>query len=124
MSPERSVTHVSERTRLVFFKPITSTPAETNALITTKSGQAISLHLVSAGKAAANAAVDFLVEYRRPQGLLIDSGTQRFLVAETRPISSAVEAGPAAGPERSDPVAKQLEMQKSVPSPAWRGMEL
>lgn len=35
---------------MVFLKPITSEPSESNALVTTKSGQEISLQLVSAGK--------------------------------------------------------------------------
>jgi len=54
--------HSEAEARLVFFKPTTSQPAESNALITTKSGQEISLHLVSVGKGAADARVDFLVE--------------------------------------------------------------
>ena len=55
--------HSEAEARLVFFKPTISQPGESNALITTKSGQEISLHLVSAGNGAPNARVDFLVEY-------------------------------------------------------------
>jgi hypothetical protein len=62
--------------RLVFLKPVTSKPAESNALITMKSGQAVSLHLVSSGTPSVDdPRVDFLVEYRRPKGLLIDAST-------------------------------------------------
>jgi type IV secretory pathway VirB9-like protein len=59
--------HSDAEPRLVFLKPITTQPSESNALITTKSGQEIPLHLVSAGKASANAQVDFFVEYSRPR---------------------------------------------------------
>ena len=40
--------HSEAEPRLVFLKPITTQPAESNALITTKSGLEISLHLISA----------------------------------------------------------------------------
>src|SRR6267154_3309721 len=63
--------HSESEARLVFLKPITLKPAESNALITTRSGQEISLHLISRGQAAKQARVDFLLEYRRPQSLLI-----------------------------------------------------
>lgn len=51
--------HSESEAKLVFFKPTTSQRSESNALITTKSGQEISLHLVSVGKGADNARVDF-----------------------------------------------------------------
>src|SRR5579864_8877343 len=79
--------HSEAEPRLVFLKPLTSQPSESNALITTKSGHEISLHLVSAGKAAANARVDFVVEYRRPQGLLVSSDSQGFMIPETRSVA-------------------------------------
>src|SRR5947209_403561 len=81
--------HSEAEARLVFIKPTTSQPSESNALITTKSGQEISLHLVSAGKGAADVRVDFLVEYRPPQSVVISPDKQSFLIADTRPLSSA-----------------------------------
>jgi hypothetical protein len=119
--------HSEAEARLVFFKPTTSQPAESNALITTKSGQEISLHLVSAGKGAADARVDFLVEYRRPQTVVISPEKQSFLIADTRPLSSDAPGNPAdasvhAG--QQDSTVKQLEKQKRVPSPPWQGKEL
>jgi hypothetical protein len=119
--------HSEAEARLVFFKPTTSQPSESNALITTKSGQEISLHLVSTGKGAANAQVDFLLEYRPPQSVVISPDRQTFLIADTRPLSSESPANPAdAFVHRSPPdsVANQLEKQKSLPSPVWQGKEL
>src|SRR5215471_2543151 len=86
--------HSEAEPRLVFLKPITAQASETNVLITTKSGQEINLHLISAGKAATNSRVDFLVEFRRPQGLTISSEKHSFLIAETRPVSLAPLNGP------------------------------
>ncbi len=83
--------HSEAEPRLVFLKPITPQSAESNVLITTKSGQEISLHLINPGQAAGNSTVDFLVEYRHPQGVLISAGMQSFLIPEMR---SAIQAGP------------------------------
>lgn len=116
--------HSEAEARLVFLKPTTSQPSESNALITTKSGQEISLHLVSAGKGVPNARVDFLVEYRLAQSVLISAGKQSFLIAETRPVSSAIPADRPAQSDKPDAAAKQLEKQKNVPSPTWQGKEM
>jgi hypothetical protein len=53
--------HSEAEPKLVFLKPITAQPSEGNALITTKLDQEITLHLMSGGKAAANARVDSLL---------------------------------------------------------------
>jgi hypothetical protein len=108
----------------VFFKPTTSQPSESNALITTKSGQEISLHLVSAGKGVVTAQVDFLVEYRPPQGMLISPDRQSFLIADTRTLSTVNFPDRPAGSNKPDPVAQQLERQKSLPTPSWQGKEM
>lgn len=116
--------HSDAEPRLVFLKPITTQPSESNALITTKSGQEIPLHLVSAGKTSASAQVDFFVEYRRPQGLLVHSDRESFLIAETRPIAQAGPIRAPALPEKPDLVAQELARQKTLASPAWEGKEI
>jgi hypothetical protein len=47
--------HSEAEPRLVFLKPITTEASESNAVITTRQGEEISLHLISAGKATADA---------------------------------------------------------------------
>lgn len=116
--------HSEAEARLVFLKPTISQPGESNALITTKSGQEISLHLVSAGKGAPNARVDFLVEYRLAKSVLISPDKQSFLISETRPVSSAIPADRPAQSDKPDSIAKQLEKQQNLPSPAWQGKDL
>jgi hypothetical protein len=109
---------------LVFLKPITTQPSESNALITTKSGQEIPLHLVSAGKTSASAQVDFFVEFRRPQSLLVHSDSQGFLIAETRPIAQSASIKTPALLEKPDLVARELARQTSLALPAWEGKEI
>jgi len=117
--------HSEAEPRLVFLKPITAQPSESNVLITTKSGEEITLYLVSAGKPSTNVRVDFLVEYRRRQGLVINPDAQSFLISETRPLTPVTE--PELPPVRSgqtDLIAKELEEQRASSSPAWEGTEM
>jgi hypothetical protein len=115
--------HSDAEPRLVFLKPITSKASESNALITTRSGHEITLHLVSAGKVAADPPIDFLVEYRRPQSVIV-SDQQSFLIGETRPISQVASKSSPPIPAKPDLVSAELERQKSLSSPAWEGKEI
>ena len=83
--------HSESEPRLVFLKPITAKAADGNALITTKSGQEINLHLVSEPRNSAQMPVDFFVDYRRPRSAIIASENQTsFLVPETKSLASDV----------------------------------
>lgn len=117
--------HSEAEPRLVFLKPLTTQPSDSNALITTKSGHEISLHLISAGKAAASARVDFVVEYRQPQALLINASTPSFIIPETHMASvvTSTDLQPAQ-PEKPDEIAQQLKKQQALSSPGWEGKEL
>jgi len=79
----------------VYVKPITKEPAQSNLLIATKSGQHVTIELISAGANAASDAppVDFLIEYRT---------TRSFLVA-----------GDAPGPAASKTIYTGLERMTS-----------
>lgn len=110
--------------RLVFLKPVTALPCESNALITTKSGKQISLYLVSSGKARPNTRVDFFVEYRGQESIGISADRQSFLIPETHSVSE-----PSVDPHRTpaheqDFVAKELEKQKGLSAPLWQGTEM
>ena len=116
--------HSESESRLVFLKPVTTKPAESNALITMRTGQEVSLHLVSSGLVAnEDPRVDFLVEYRRPRGLLIENPGSSFFVSETQPISQPNAETPAAAAAKPDWIAEVLAQQKAS-SPSWQGKEL
>jgi hypothetical protein len=117
--------HSEAEPRLVFLKPITPQSAESNVLITTKSGQEISLHLINPGQAAGNSTVDFLVEYRHPQGVLISSsGTQSLLIPELRTVLQPEPVSPARPAEKPDVIGRELEKQIAISTPVWQGKEL
>jgi hypothetical protein len=113
--------HSEAEPKLVFLKPITAQPGESNAMITTKSGRSVVLHLVSSGNTA-NARVDFLVAYHRPKTLLIEpSADQSFIIAETRSMRPEESNGILPRHEIPDLVAQELEKQKLLPTPIGKG---
>lgn len=117
--------HSQAEPRLVFLKPITSQPSESNALITTKSGQEVALQLVSAGKGTGKAQVDFFVEYRPFESVLVGSSNPRsFLIAETLPTQQASTSSPPVLGEKPDLVTQELEGEKNLSSPSWQGEEV
>src|ERR1019366_8210137 len=57
----------------VYVKPITKEPAQSNLLIATRSGQHVTIELISDGGGGGGSAlpVDFLIEYRTSRSFLI-----------------------------------------------------
>src|SRR5208282_1473601 len=62
----------------VYVKPITKQAAQSNLLIATRSGQHVTLELVSDGTGVPNQSqpVDFLIEYRSARSFLISSNSE------------------------------------------------
>jgi hypothetical protein len=92
--PDCFVAEHSEREpQLVFVKPITAKPAQTNLLISTARGYQASLLLISHGeKAGAQPDVDFMMRYRPAGGFIIEPSTPSVSIAQTvaLPISAQV----------------------------------
>ena len=116
--------HSEAEPQLVFFKTTTAKTAQTNALITTKSGREIPLSLVSPGKSGQGEVVDYVLNYERPHSFLITSSHSSFVVSDTQNIASG---NPAASPSVANPAAK-LESQPSqllnaarLEDPHWEG---
>lgn len=80
--------HSDAEPELVFFKPLTAEAARSNALIVTRSGEQVSVTLISAGDGAGAPEIDFLVNCRRPSRLLVLGDAPVVGVAETRALSS------------------------------------
>jgi len=114
--------HSEAEPRLVFLKPLTSKSSETNALITTKSGHEIPLHLVSNGKTGGGD-VDFFLDYERPHSFMIPSTESSFAVGETRSVNSATPSVT----EKSEGVPglqQQLLNQTRTSISQWTGKQL
>src|SRR5215467_1550003 len=78
--------HSEAEPQLVFFKATTAKPAQTNALITTKSGREIPLSVVSRGKSDESEVVDYVLNFERPHSFLITSNHSSFVVGATQSI--------------------------------------
>ncbi|MFP5236054.1 MAG: hypothetical protein ACLGSD_09125 [Acidobacteriota bacterium] len=102
------VEHSPDDPRLVFIKPTTAGATTSNLIISLRSGQEISLRLLSEGRST-NTPVDFVVNYEPRQS---------FLIGSTDDVAghSASVPDPPAKPSAIDMALKQ---QSGIASPDW-----
>jgi hypothetical protein len=119
----------------VYVKPITKQPAQSNLLIATKSGQHVTLTLLSdgVGTASSSAAIDFLIEYRNAHSFLVvsDAGlpvSQEASGARTAqaaqratPVNSALGSSVTASAPSAFDV--EYEQQARMNAPVWTKWE-
>ncbi len=100
--------HNEHEPELVIVKPITTQATASNLLIATKSGQVVSLRLISDGAVSSNTKpVDFVLTYKQRKGFLIGPSE------ETSPANSASVKRDASAYEAA------YRQQANVSSPAW-----
>jgi len=85
------VEHSDREPSMVFVKPLTTKPAQTNLLITTMRGRHVSVLLVSRGDSLEDdKAVDFLVRYKPAGRFMIEpSDYPSALIGQTTPLQPA-----------------------------------
>lgn len=112
----------------VYVKPITNEAAQSNLLIATKSGQQVTIELVSDGADVSNPAqpVDFLIDYRTARSFLIpaDSGVVEMASAPAKVPERGVsgsDAGTNSAPLSS--LDEEFIEQESVNAPKWTKWE-
>ena len=111
----------------VYVKPITKEAAESNLLIATKSGQHVTLELISDGdgRSEPTLPVDFLLEYRRSRSFLIPAGT----TVEHAKVEAAPTVTSAASPRLStaakplSAIDEEYEQQARIYAPGWTKWE-
>jgi hypothetical protein len=108
----------------VYVKPITKDAAQSNLLIATKSGQHVTLELVSDGAGVTNQSqpVDFLIEYRASRSFLIagDSEAPAILTAPGKEPSHGVGGGEVT--TTSAPLSsldEEFKQQQRINAPKW-----
>jgi hypothetical protein len=102
--------HSDQEPRLVYIKPSTRQPAESNLVITMQSGETISMRLISDGNSALNAPVDFIVDYKPQESFFVGSSD-----AAVKQIQQSVSAA-----QHVDPLDSALNGQARVATPAWQ----
>jgi len=116
----------------VYVKPITKEPTQSNLLIATKSGQHVTIELISAGTSVASDTppVDFLIEYRAARSFLVAGDIPALPTAQTQPISQ--ERGKSSRlakqiTDTSDPPGSSLDevfaRQAQINAPQWTKWE-
>ena len=107
----------------VYVKPITKDATQSNLLIATKSGQHVSVQLISNGLETPGKSepVDFLIEYRSPRTFLIPPDAPlpkvHSAVANTDHASDVARRKPEMG--LSSAVENEFEQQARVSNPKW-----
>jgi hypothetical protein len=115
--------HSAAEPQLVFFKPTTLKPSETNALITTRSGHEVSLSLVSEGNSDRGEAVDYVLKYERPRSFLIEAAHPTFVVGDTKSLTQ--ESPPPSNARALTSTNEQeLLRQQRLETPHWVGKPL
>jgi hypothetical protein len=108
----------------VYVKPITKQAAQSNLLIATKSGQHVTLELVSDGTGIPNQSqpVDFLIEYRSARSFLIssDSATATMPTAPVRVPAHEISSGDnGSGSAPLSSLDEEFRQQQKVNAPKW-----
>ena len=109
--------HADAEPRLVFLKTITEDSARSNALITTKSGETVELDLVGLGKVAESAQLDLFVDCRRERHPLVVSASERSLIRDTGPLTTAGNAAASLPYREPDLIGQELEKERSTSFP-------
>ena len=103
--------HSDGEPRLVYVKPSTKDPAESNLVLTMQSGTTISLRLISNGASAGNTPVDFIVDYKPQESLF---------VGPTDGASKAAAPSQEAQQKHENPLDRVLKEQSHLATLGWQ----
>jgi hypothetical protein len=114
--------HNEGEPQYVYVKPTTKEPVQSNLLIATKSGQHVTLELISDGAGAnnANQPVDFLIEYRASRSFLVASNADVPVMTKASD-KAAPPGGSPSHPSSAIPSAldQEFEQQAKLNAPKW-----
>ena len=115
--------HSESEPRLVFFKPASTKPTKSNALISTRSGREVSLTLVSDGALARSEPVDYVLEYQPQRSFLIGATYPSMLIGESKPLVDERPVNPKSTPEPDSDEHRSPSPKLAGPLD-WHGKEL
>jgi hypothetical protein len=111
----------------VYVKPITKEATQSNLLIATRSGQHVSIELISDGFGGGGSAlpVDFLIEYRTSRSFLIPAGAgaEHGKVEHTETTPSPASPRIPASATSLSAVDEEYEQQMRINAPGWTKWE-
>jgi len=124
--------HNEGEPQYVYVKPITKEAAQSNLLIATKSGQHVTIELISTGAAAVSDSppVDFLIEYRTARSFLVAGDTPGPTAPKTtdkgqerKTISRPGEHITSSGDAPRSALEEVFAQQAQINAPAWTKWE-
>jgi hypothetical protein len=110
----------------VYVKPITKEAAQSNLLLATRSGQHVSIELISDGVGGGSALpVDFLIEYRTSRSFLIPlgAGSEHGKVELAGTAASAASPRIPAAANPPSAIDAEYEQQMRINAPSWTKWE-
>jgi hypothetical protein len=113
--------HSEGEPNYVYVKPTRMEASQSNLLISTKTGQHVSLELINDGPGG-SAPVDFLLEYKPQHGFLISDSQPETTAAPATGVDKPGDvARPGMHPSTATPSALELEyeQQQRINTPAW-----
>lgn len=113
--------HSQAEPRLVFFKPATLKPVQSNALIGTRSGRVVCLTLVSEGALAHSEGVDYVLEYQPPRSFLVAATYPSVLVGESKALEIPYQDSETTKSQNNEPRWPSLTGEAPL---EWYGKEL
>lgn len=120
--------HNEGEPQYVYVKPITKEAAQSNLLIATRSGQHVTLELVSDGAGRSDQAppVDFLIEYRTTRSFFIAADTGAVTMPSAQPKEVKHDMGGADVGTNAAPLSsldEEFKQQERVNAPKWTKWE-
>ena len=115
--------HSEAEPQLVFFKAINPNASETNALITTETGRAVSLTLISGENSDNGQSIDYVVRYEHPRSFLIEAIHSSFVIDETKSFDrpGRADGNVSRKPDPDEPGPLKTE---TATAPNWHGKQL
>jgi hypothetical protein len=111
----------------VYVKPITKEAAQSNLLIATRSGQHVSIELISDGVGGSGSTppIDFLIEYRTSRSFLIPASVVEELAKTKLTGAEPAEVSPRipAAAKPLSAVDEEYEQQMRINAPGWTKWE-
>src|SRR5690349_19449562 len=107
--------HSEREPQIVFVKPITEKPTQTNLLISTARGYQANLLLISRGQPAGTQPnVDFLMRYRP---------AARFIIEQSAPSVSVAQTTVVPGPDKDKELAASPSRAGQLKTRSWMGAD-
>lgn len=116
--------HSEGEPEYVYVKPITNAPAQSNLLIATKSGEHVTLELISDGDGVPDSEqpVDFLIEYRMPRSFLILADGGALVtpsVVAKQALHRSATAADGSTESSTSILDEEFRQQERVNAPTW-----